>query len=138
MNLSAFLAQNALKAENEKHVISERFVDDEGRSIPWEIRALSESENQMIRKSATKVAVRKGFKVPETDYELYLSRMTAESVVFPNLKNAELQESYGVLGAEELLKKMLTAGEYANLLEIVQKVNGFNSDAEDLVEEAKN
>ncbi len=135
MNLNAFLAQNALKIENEKHVISERFIDNEGKPIPWEIRALSEEENQALRKSATKVVSHKRYIVPETDYDLYLARMTAEAVVFPNLKDAELQKSYGVLGADELLGKMLTAGEYAKLLEVVQEVNGFNRD---LVEEAKN
>ena len=138
MSLSAFLAQNALIVENEKHVISNRFIDDKGNPIPWEIRALSEDENQAIRKSCTKFSGRKGPRTPEIDYDLYLSKITAESVVFPNLKNAELQKSYGVLGANELLKAMLTAGEYANLLEVVQEVNGFNSDMEDLVEEAKN
>lgn len=138
MSLSAFLAQNALKAENEKFVISHRFVDEKGNPIPWEIQALSEAENQALRKSATKMTGRRGAKVPEIDYDLYLSRMIAESVVFPNLKDAELQKSYGVIGADELLRKMLTAGEYANLLEVVQEINGYNVTMDDLVEEAKN
>lgn len=137
MGLSAFLKQNALPVENEKHVISERFVDEDGNPIPWEIRALSEEENQAIRKSCTKVSGKKGPKVPETDFDAYLTKMTAASVVFPNLKDAELQKSYGVLGSDELLKTMLTAGEYARLIQVTQDVNGFR-DMDELVEEAKN
>lgn len=137
MSLSAFLKQNALSVENEKHVISDRFADENG-PIPWEIRALSEDENQAIRKSCTKLSGRKGPKVPETDYNAYLAKLTAEAVVYPNLKDAKLQESYGALGADDLLKKMLTAGEYAELLAIVQDVSGFSEDMDDLIEEAKN
>jgi len=33
---------------------------------------------------------------------------------------------------------MLTSGEYAKLLEVVQEVNGFDVGMEELVEEAKN
>ncbi|WMM24045.1 hypothetical protein RBU61_14090 [Tissierella sp. MB52-C2] len=135
--LSAFLSQNVIQIENEKHVVSNRFADN-GNPVEWEIKALSEEENQAIRRACTKVIGRKGQRVPETDYELYLTKLIVESVVYPNLRDAGLQESYGVLGAESLVKKMLTAGEYARLLEKVQEVNGFDRDMEELVEEAKN
>jgi hypothetical protein len=136
--LSGFLSQNAIKVENEKYAISERFVDDKGNPIPWEIRCLSEEENETIRKSCVKKVRNKGVVSQETDYDLYLAKFAVESVVFPNLKDAELQKSYGVLGAEKLLKKMLTGGEYALLLKKAQDINGFDSDMEDLVEEVKN
>ena len=58
--------------------------------------------------------------------------------MFPNLKDKELQDSYGVMGDDKLLKTMLTAGEYANYLEKVQEVNGFDVPMDELVEEAKN
>ncbi|MGN9164968.1 phage tail assembly chaperone [Tissierellaceae bacterium HCP3S3_D8] len=136
--LNAFLSQNAIKAENEKHVISERFVDEKGNPIPWEIRALSEKENQALRKSFTKKTRVKGVVVTETDYEGYLAKLVTECVVFPNLKDKELQESYGVLGAESLAKTMLIGGEYNELLEKVQLVNGFDLEDERIIEEAKN
>lgn len=136
--LNAFLSQNAIKAENEKHIISERFLDEEGKAIPWEIRALSERENQALRKSFTTKTRVKGVVVTETDYEGYLAKLITESVVFPNLKDKELQESYGVLGAESLAKTMLIGGEYDELLKKVQLVNGFNIEDEKIIEEAKN
>lgn len=136
--LSAFLSQNAVKIENEKHVISERFLDKDGNPIPWEIKALSEAENEALRKSCTKKTRNKGLITTDVNYEEYLTKLVVECVVLPNLKDAELQKSYGVLGAESLVKKMLTAGEYAKLLEKVQEVNGFDRDMEELVEEAKN
>ncbi len=138
MSLKAFLSQNAIKAENEKHVISERFVDEKGNPIPWEIRALTAEEDEALRKLCTRKIRNKGLVTQETNYEEYIAKMVVECVVFPNLKDKELQESYGVLGADKLVKTMLTSGEYAVLLEKVQLVNGFDVGMEELVEEAKN
>lgn len=56
----------------------------------------------------------------------------------PNLNSAELQDSYGVKGAERLLKRMLTPGEYYAYLEEIQRVNGFDIGLVDKVEDAKN
>ena len=42
------------------------------------------------------------------------------------------------MGAEQLLRAMLTAGEYAAYLDKVQEVCGFSRTMEDEVEEAKN
>ena len=54
------------------------------------------------------------------------------------MNDAELQNSYGVMGADALLKKMLKPGEYAAYLEKVQEINGFNETFDEKVEEAKN
>lgn len=137
--LQAFFAQNTVSDYVEEFVVSDRFKDDKGVPIPWKIRAMTEAENEAIRKSATTMVKGKnGVKVPETKPEEYLAKLAVESVVFPDLKNADLQTSYGVLGAEELLKKMLFSGEYAALIQKVQSINGFDRDINDMVEEAKN
>lgn len=137
-NLNAFLSQNAIKVENEKHVISNRFKDENGKLIPFEFRALTEAENERIRKSCTKKIKSKGVVSTDIKFEDYIAKLAVESVVFPNLKDKELQESYGAMGAENLLKVMLTTGEYATLMEKVQKINGFDIDDEEIIEEAKN
>lgn len=54
------------------------------------------------------------------------------------LDDKDLQDSYHVMGADALLKAMLTAGEYAGYLENVQQVNGFDETLEELEAEAKN
>lgn len=136
--LSGFLAQNVLEVENEKHVISKRFIGEDGKPIPWEIRALGEKENEELKRSCTQLIKSRNTSVYKTDYDLYLAKLVVESVVFPNLRDAELQKSYGVLGAEELVKKMLIVGEYSKLVEVVQKVCGLDENMEDLIDEAKN
>ncbi len=140
-NLSAFLAQNALKVENVKYVVSKRFVDENGEPIPWEIRCITSTEDEAIRKACTKrvpIPGKRNQFTQEIDYNLYLGKLAAACTVFPNLNDVELQNSYGVMGADALLKTMLTPGEYADYLTKIQEVNGFEVTFEDAVEEAKN
>jgi hypothetical protein len=138
-SLQAFFAQNVQSNIIEEFVVSERFKDEYGKPIPWKLRTLSEAENEEIRKASTQMVKGKGGqRIPETKPEVYLAKVAVASVVFPDLKDAELQNSYGVIGAEDLLKKMLLAGEYAALVQKVQEINGFDRDINDLVDEVKN
>lgn len=138
MNLDGFLKENAEVVSNQKVVISERFKDKDGKPLMFEIQPLTEKEVDALRKkSIKKVKARKGYK-EEMDNSLFVSRMIVESVVFPDFKSEKLQSNYGVMGAEDLLETMLTAGEYSNLALKVQEVCGFNEDLEELVEDAKN
>lgn len=137
--LQAFFADKAAVNEVEKAVISDRFKDSEGKSIPFELRYLTEEEAAEIRKESTKITKGRGaVKAHEFDNEKYMEKMAARSVVFPDLKNAELQKSYGVRGDGELLKKMLLAGEFSVLFEKINQMNGFDRDVNDLKDEAKN
>lgn len=140
-DLSCFLAQNAVKAENEKFAASRRFLDKNNKPVEWEIQAITSTEDEALRKECTKrvpVVGKKGQHTQETDYNKYLGKLAARCTVFPNLNAQELQDSYHVMGADALLKAMLTAGEYAGYLEKVQQVNGFDATLEELEEEAKN
>ncbi|WP_029503990.1 phage tail assembly chaperone [Lachnoclostridium phytofermentans] len=138
-NLQAFLAQNVVKVENIKVVVSKRFKDKEGKPVLWELTAVTNKEDEAIRKECMKrVPDGKGRTKTEMDYSVYLGKLAARCTVYPELDNTELQDSYGVMGADALLKTMLTPGEYADYLTKVQEVNGFDTSYEDLVEDAKN
>ncbi|MBP1737538.1 MAG: Phage XkdN-like protein [Oscillospiraceae bacterium] len=137
MSLKAFLSANATAVENRKVVISDRFREG-GMAVLWEIRAISEAENETLRRGCTRQVKTKRGEMEKTDNNLYIGKLAVESVVYPDLKDAELQNSYGVMGADSLLKAMLTAGEYAALLNQVQEINGFDKDMNELVGEAKN
>lgn len=141
MSLSAFLAKNALKTENIKFAVSSRFIDENKQPVLWEIKSVTGTQDEEIRKSCMKrvpVPNKKNQYQREIDFDMYLSRLATACTVFPNLNDAELQNSYGVMGAENLLKTMLTAGEYAEYLEKIQQVCGFETTFQDEVDEAKN
>ncbi len=63
----------------------------------------------------------------------------AASIVYPDLYDAELQDSYGVKTPEDLLLAMVdNPGEYSDLTAFVQKFQGFDVSFSDKVDEAKN
>lgn len=141
MSLSAFLAENAEKVENVQFVVSKRFKDENGNPVPWEIRPITGNDDETIRKTCVKrvqVPGKRNQFTQETDYNMYLGKLAVACVVFPNLNDQELQDSYKVMGAEALLKTMLTPGEYADLLTKIQEVCGFDTTLQEDVEAAKN
>lgn len=140
-DLSCFLAQNAVKVENVKCTVSKRFLDEKGKPVKWEVCCITPEEDEALKKECTKrvpVVGKKGAFLPETDYNAYVGKLAAKCTVFPNLNDKELQDSYHVMGADTLLKKMLTPGEYNEYLAKVQEVNGFDISMDELAEEAKN
>ena len=98
-------------------------------------------ENEALRRECTRkvpVPGRKNMFQSEVNYDKYLGKLAVKCTVYPNLYDKELQDTYSAMGAEELLKVMLTSGEYSNYLEKIQEINGFDTTMEDLVEEVKN
>lgn len=141
MNLSAFLAENALAVESVKFAASQRFMGDDGKPVLWEIKTITGTEDEALRKSCAKrvpVPGKKNQYQKETDYDMYLGKLAVACTVFPNLNDQELQDSYKVMGADALLKTMLTPGEYVDYLTKVQEVCGFDASFQDEVDEAKN
>ena len=139
-NFAVFMAGNAKNDGIVKYVASKRFVD-KGKPVEWEIKAIDSDLDEAIRKDCTKkvpVAGKRGQYTPETDTDQYIGKMCVACTVFPNLKDAELQDSYGVKTPDALLKKMLLPGEYTDYKTKVMEVNGYDMSMEELVDEAKN
>lgn len=140
-NFSAFLAQNKVKKENVKFAVSDSFLDENGKPIEWELRQIDSSEDKALRKAATqqvKVPGRSNQYRAELDTNMYISKLVTACVVFPNLNDKELQDSYKVMGAENLIEKMLSPGEFAELSAKVTEINGFDVGLNEAVETAKN
>lgn len=111
--LKAFYKQNAKTLQNKKAIISERFQDENGNAIVWEIKPLLQKQNEMILKKCRAMQKQQNF------YEVMV---LAESVVFPDLENIQLQNHYHVVGKEALLLELLTAGEYEKLKNMVEQI----------------
>ena len=139
--LSASLAENALTVDHIKFPASPRFLDEKKKPMLWEIKTISATEDEALRKSCAKrvpVPGKKNQYQRETDYDMYLGKLAVACTVFPNLNDKGLQDSYKAMGAEALLKAMLTPGEYAEYVSKVQEVCGFDTTLQDEVDEAKN
>ena len=138
-DLSSFLRANATPVQNKHLQASKRFIGETGTPVEWELRCPTSTEDEELRRGACKKSTGdRGQSVSETDVSLYLGRLAAACTVHPDLNDKELQDSYGVMGADNLLRTMLTPGEYAEYLREVQKICGFDLPFDRLVDEAKN
>lgn len=142
MSLKYFLKNNKVERENQFFAASQAFKDENGEVLKWEIKPLTTKENERIREECTTEVPVKGkpnMYKPKLNYSKYSAKLIASAVVFPNLHDKELQESYGVMSAEELIIEMLdNPSEYNRLIEFINDFNGFRESFQDKVEEAKN
>lgn len=119
----------------------ERELEIGGKKRKMRFKALPANEGDEIRKKCRKVQFYKGQKIVETNQDKYTDTLIIETTVYPDLKNAELQAAWGVMGAEELLRAMksrMKDGEYAEWSNVVGEINGYNKNMQKLMEEAKN
>ena len=141
-NLSLFLKKNKKIRENTKYAATKSLLDENGEPLKWEIRALTTKESEDIRVACTMdvpVPGKKGMYRPKVDSKEYIAKLITSCVVFPDLYNKELQDSYGVKTPEDLLKEMVDdPTEYNAFAEFVQGYSGLDETLEDKVEEAKN
>lgn len=135
--LNAFLKQNKAEKQTVMVAASENFKDEDGAALQWEIRPLKTKEADYIRNECTAIS-QKGKKI-EVDNAKFNRMIAAKCTVFPNLNDKELQDSYGVMGAEELIVEMLdNDGEYQAYCQKILNISGYNKTDRELVEEAKN
>lgn len=141
-NLSLFLKKNKKVRTNTFYAATKSFVDENGEPLKWEIKPLTTSETEDIRTACTtevQIPGKPGMYRPKVDSKAYVAKMVVASVVYPDLYNRELQDSYGVKTPEELLKAMVdNPSEYNDFVEFIQNYSGLDKSLDDKVEEAKN
>lgn len=139
-SLSAFMRPNVAEIANAKIAPSPRFKGEDGKPLEWEIRCISADEYARIRSACIKqvpVPGKKNQFTQQIDTYAFQAKVAARCTVFPDLNDAELQDSWGVAKPEELLGAMLIGGEFDDYVTEVFQVNGFKAE-NDLVDEAKN
>lgn len=119
----------------------EKELEIGGKKRKMKFKALGADHGDKIRKECRKIKFLKGQKMVETDQDKYTSKLIIETTTYPDLKNAELQSNWGVMGAEallEVMKSKMKDGEYAEWSNVVSEVNGYDKNMQELMEEAKN
>ena len=119
----------------------EKVIKIGGKEKTMKFKPISATKGDELRKKCTKTSFYKGQKIQETDEDKFIVNQIIETTTYPDLKNAELQAAWGVMGAEELLEAMKTRmrdGEYADWSNAVVEINGYDKGMQELIEEAKN
>lgn len=139
-DFKAFFSENVKKVEEVEYVVSDRFTEN-GEPIKWRLKALTAKEEEGVRADSTirtPIPGKHGQYTEKLDTNAYVRKLTTASVVYPDLFDADLQNSYGVTSPEALLQKMLLSGEMIHLTEKVTEINNLTESFEDKVEHAKN
>ena len=139
---SRFMKENKAVKENTTYAATKSLKDENGMPLLWTIKPLSTKDNDNIRDDCmmeVPVTGKPNMFRPKLNTSKYIAKMICACVVEPNLYDKDLQDSYGVMTPEDLLKEMVDdPGEYQAFASFVQDFNGFNTTLEDKVEEAKN
>lgn len=136
MSLKSFFKENNIKIENVKYIASDRFKDENGEVIEWELKVLDNKKVDELRNrfsSRSFVNHKEEFKFNSEDF---MKVFVTEAIVFPNLTDKDLQDSYGVFSPYELLQEILTVGELTRLTEYINNLHDYK--AEKKVDEIKN
>lgn len=140
--LALFMKGNKKQRTNGFYPATKSLLDKDGNPLLWEIKPISTKEDEAIRDACTfEVPIpgkRNQFRI-KIDANAYMTKQLAASVVYPNLLDAELQDSYGVKTPDALLKEMVDdPTEFTEFSAFVREFNGFDESINDAVEEAKN
>ncbi|WP_024348035.1 phage tail assembly chaperone [Lacrimispora indolis] len=134
--LKAFLQPSASGVTKEV-VISDRFKDDEGNTVPFVIKTISQKENENLARISRKMTNVNGKPVEGLDNILYTKRLVLACVQEPDFSDQEICKYYGTEDPLEVASQMLNIGEYNRLSEAILELNGLK-DPQDKLEEAKN
>lgn len=130
----AFLKGNSKRIKAKNVIISDAFLDENGKIVPFTIRTLP---TNLVSKWQNEFSSLNENGEAEFDTAGYNKKIMIEAVVFPDLKNQELQDSYGVIGEGALLDEMLLYGEQTKLIQEINVLNGFKT-IDEKVKEIKN
>lgn len=136
--MAAFMPNKAVRYTAVEIPVSDRFCGEDGKPINWRLKVLSAKEMQKLTAECTTRIIRDGHTVTERDEDTMNTRLLEECVLYPNLKDAELQNSYGAAGARELAETMLTPGEYGKLMQAISQAQGVDMGLADQIKKLKN
>lgn len=138
---SKFMKANKKAKPNEKYAPTISIMDG-SKPLEWEFRHISSKENEELRDSCmveVQVTGKPNIYRPKLQTSKYLVKMIVAATVFPDLYDAELQDSYGIKTPEELVYALVDdPGEFQDLCTWMQRFQGFTESLDDKVKEAKN
>lgn len=140
-SFAQFMKKNKVQKNNVKYAATKSLVDENGKPLLWELKPITTKQNEDLRDKCTvdvPVSGKPNLFRPKLVTKMYVAKLIAASVVYPDLYNKELQDSYGVTTPEDLLLEMVDdPAEYNEFVKFVQDMSGFESMTEK-VDEAKN
>lgn len=128
--LLEFLVDNPIDNLTEEVIVSQRLS-----KFPFKIKAMNGPEFAEYQKMATKIGKRNKI---EFNQQLFNELVILNNTIEPNFKEAEMIKKAGCNTPEQFLYTRLLAGEIAELAKKISALSGFETEFNELVDEAKN
>lgn len=124
------LLQKLLEADK----LPEKTVTLTRLGVPVTLRGLTGKQVYLLRERCTDKSDRRGQKAERLDEEQFNVALIAAATVSPNWGDSRLLAKYEASSGEEVIKRILLAGEMSALGDEVLDLSGFNT----ALEEVKN
>jgi hypothetical protein len=112
--------------------LPERTVKMERLGIPLTLKGLTGKQVFKIREKCSTHKEVRGQVIDQLDEEQLNVTLVAAATVKPNWGDPKLLNKYSASSAEEVLKRLLLAGELAALSDAVMELSGFGFELEDV------
>lgn len=112
--------------------VPERTVLLKRIGIPVTIKGLTGKQVFAIRERCTITVKEKRGRSRELDEEAFNGALISTATVKPNWGDPKLLAKYRASGAEEVVKRLLLAGEIAQLGDLVLEISEFNTELEEI------
>lgn len=100
--------------------------------IPVTLRGLTGKQVFALQEQCTERHEKKGKVTERLDEEQFNAALIVAATVKPNWGDPKLLAKYQASGPEEVIKRLLLAGELAGLGDVVLDISGFNTGVEDV------
>jgi len=139
-DLSFFMPDKNKESAPQEFVLSKRFKDNDGRVIPFKMKAITVEELERIEKDCTDYKkVRGQGRVKELDQKRFYEKVALHSTVYPDFTDKKLLKAYEEHDAVNVAKAILNVpGEYTAWIDKALSVNELDEDYSEIEDEVKN
>ncbi len=132
MDLERMTEEQILQKLLDADTVPERTVNLPRLGIPVTLRGLTSKEVFVLRERCTHRKEKRGQVIERLDEEEFNAALIAAATVKPNFADQKLLAKYKASGPEEVIKRVLLAGEMAALGDVVLELSGFDVELEDV------
>lgn len=128
MDIENLNEEQVLQRLLDADTIPEKTVKLERLGIPVTLKGLTGKQVFRIREQCTERRERKGRVSERLDEEQFNTALIAAATLKPNWGDQKLLAKFNASGPEEVIKRILLAGELSALGDVVLDLSGFNTE----------
>lgn len=132
MDLEKMTEEQVLERLLNEDKVPERTVSLPRFGIPVTLRGLKGKQVDNLREQYTDRKEKKGKTIEKLDDEQFNAGLIAAATVKPNWGDPKLLAKFKASGPEEVIRRLLLAGELSALGDVVLDLSGFNVELEDV------